>query len=265
MQKIIYDEIGTTYNGTRQADPYLTSRLIYLLQPTPGKLYLDIGCGTGNYTIALADKGINLYGVEPSEMMLGEARSRNQKITWLLGTAENIPVIDDLFDGAIATLTIHHWKDLNKAFNELKRVLKDSGEIVIFTSTPEQMEGYWLNHYFPEMLKQAAIQMPSLALIEQAFIANGFEIKSIEKYNIQDNLQDGFLYIGKNNPQLYFDENIRAGISAFAALANKDEIRSGLLKLHTDLQNDTFKFVKEHYKNDIGEYLFITLMPHNQT
>ena len=62
----IYDAIGTGYNSTRQADPYLTSRLLYFLKPQPGKLYLDIGCGTGNYTIALSNQGLNFTGVEPS-------------------------------------------------------------------------------------------------------------------------------------------------------------------------------------------------------
>lgn len=258
MNETTYDEIGATYNGTRQADLYLTGRLLDLLQPAPDKLYLDIGCGTGNYTIALADKDVNFYGVEPSETMLQEARSRHKKITWLQGTAENIPVVNNLFDAAIATLTIHHWNDLNKSFSELHRVLKDNGKIVLFTSTPEQMEGYWLNHYFPEMLKKAASQMPSFAIIEQACMVNGFEIKNTEEYNIQDDLQDRFLYIGKNNPELYFDENIRSGISAFAALANEDETQSGLLKLRADLQNGTFKSVKDQYENELGDYLFIT-------
>ena len=54
-----YDEIGTGYNSTRQADPYLTERLLYHLQPKTDRLYLDIGCGTGNYTCTLADKGLN--------------------------------------------------------------------------------------------------------------------------------------------------------------------------------------------------------------
>lgn len=100
--------------------------------------------------------------------------------------------------------------------------------------------------------------MPSFARIEQACMTNGFEVKNTEGYKIQDDLQDRFLYIGKNKPELYFDENIRSGISAFAALANKDEIRSGLLKLGTDLKNGIFKSIKDQYENKLGDYLFIT-------
>jgi ubiquinone/menaquinone biosynthesis C-methylase UbiE len=147
MQETKYDKIGTGYNSTRQADPYLTERLYYQLQPKTDRLYLDIGCGTGNYTCTLADKGLNFIGVEPSEKMLSEAKIRNQHINWFKGRAEQIPTEDEVFDGIIATLTIHHWTDLKKAFAELDRVLVDNGKIVMFTSSPEQMKGYWLNHY----------------------------------------------------------------------------------------------------------------------
>jgi ubiquinone/menaquinone biosynthesis C-methylase UbiE len=76
----IYNTIGVAYNSTRQADLCLTSRLLYFLKPGPGKLYLDIGCGTGNYTIALANNGLNFTGVEPSDAMINVARKRDQTI-----------------------------------------------------------------------------------------------------------------------------------------------------------------------------------------
>jgi hypothetical protein len=46
----------------------------------------------------------------------------------------------------IGSLTIHHWTDLKSGFSKLNKVLKPNGRIVIFTSTPKQMIGYWLNH-----------------------------------------------------------------------------------------------------------------------
>ncbi|MEL6846516.1 MAG: class I SAM-dependent methyltransferase, partial [Bacteroidota bacterium] len=71
-----YDRIGQGYNDTRQADPYLLSRMQTLLHCPVGEQVLDIGCGTGNYTIALAESGLSMIGVEPSEQMLATA-SRN--------------------------------------------------------------------------------------------------------------------------------------------------------------------------------------------
>jgi ubiquinone/menaquinone biosynthesis C-methylase UbiE len=256
---IKYDEIGSGYNATRQADPYLTERLFCLLQPKSDKLYLDLGCGTGNYTTALANKGVKFIGVEPSEKMLAEARSGNQNISWLKGTAEHIPANNESFDGIIATLTIHHWTDIFKAFLEISRVLSHNGRLVLFTSTPEQMKGYWLNYYFPRMLHASIIQMPSVDDIREAIKQTNLEISNIEKYVIKDDLQDCFLYVGKNKPESYFDEKIRHGISSFSSLANLEEVNRGLSKLKNDIDNHEFEKIKVQYENHLGDYLFITL------
>jgi len=255
----VYDKIGVGYNATRQADAYLTDRLYRLLIPKPGGIYVDIGCGTGNYTMALAEKGIDFCGVEPSEKMLEEARLRNGDINWLKGTAENLPLDSGVFDGGIATLTIHHWPDLPKAFREIYRVLKPGAKLVIFTATPEQMQGYWLNHYFPKMLADSIVQMPSFETVKAAATEAGFVVAGTEKYFIQNDLQDHFLYAGKNRPALYFDEAVRAGISSFSALANVEEVRNGLERLHHDMESGWFEQVKSGYENDLGDYLFITL------
>lgn len=254
-----YDKIGKGYNSTRRADPYLTEKIFFLLRPESNGLYLDIGCGTGNYTTALADKGLNFVGVEPSEKMLNVARVRKQNVNWLKGTAEQIPADDKVFDGIVATLTIHHWTDLKKAFIEISRVLSDNGRIVLFTSTPDQMKGYWLNYYFPKMLHHSIIQMPSLNNMGEAIEKAGLKISGIEKYSIKDDLQDCFLYVGKNRPECYFDEQIRQGISSFSSLANIEEVNQGLNKLRNDIDNKSFENIKMSYENDSGDYLFIII------
>lgn len=257
--EIKYDKIGTGYNSTRQADPYLTARILHFLQPKREGHYLDIGCGTGNYTIALADKSLKFTGVDPSARMLAEASNRNQQIHWLIGTAEHIPTEDMVFDGIIASLTIHHWTNLRQAFAELNRVLKDNSKIILFTSTPEQMEAYWLNHYFPKMLLSSISQMPSLATIQKVISQTGLVITHIEKYLIQDDLKDCFLYVGKNNPDQYFDPLIRNGISSFTSLANIDEVNQGLSQLKNDIDSQLFEKVKNQYIDESGDYLFITI------
>ena len=255
-----YDTIGVGYNNTRKADPYLADRLFHFLEPKKDKLYLDIGCGTGNYTIALAEKGVNFIGVEPSNEMITKAKERSNKIIWIAGVAEQLPFDANTFDGVMATLTIHHWTDLKKAFKEIKRVLKDTGRFVIFTSLPEQTKGYWMRYYFPQMIDRAAEQLPSFEKIKEATDEAGFKITNTEKYFVKDDLQDQFLYSGKYNPGLYFDENIRKGISTFSSLADKEEVKKGLEKLKTDIENNSFKHIQEKYMNDLGDYLFMVFI-----
>jgi ubiquinone/menaquinone biosynthesis C-methylase UbiE len=251
-----YDKIGIDYNLTRKADKYLTERLFDFLNAKDG-IYLDIGCGTGNYTIEFQKKGLNFIGIDPSNEMLIKAKKKNNEINWRTGTAEKTDLDSESIDGSIAVLTIHHWPNLNKGFAELYRVLKKNSRIVIFTSTPNQMKGYWLNHYFPKMLNDSIIQMPSFEKVKSAMDTTGFEIVSTEKYFVKPDLQDHFLYCGKERPELYFKEEVRNGISSFSALANRQEVEKGLLELRKDIDNGKINDVIESFQNNEGDYLFI--------
>jgi len=252
-----YDKIGVGYNQTRKADPYLSERLYHHLSPLQNGLYLDIGCGTGNYTIALSQKGLMIDGIDPSIEMLKVARSKNSKIKWLQATAEDVPVATQSIDGIICSLTIHHWHDLSSAFKELHRVLKPKGKVVIFTSTPEQMKGYWLNHYFPKMLQDSIQQMPSEEVVLSAMKDVGFSNIVTEQYNVKTDLQDLFLYAGKNYPKLYLDSQVRNGISSFSSLANSEEVETGLEKLEEDISSNEITKVIDWYSNEPGDYLYI--------
>lgn len=254
---IKYDTIGNNYNETRKADPFLSSQFFKFLEPKSNHAYLDIGCGTGNYTIALYEKGINIIGIDPSQNMLNEAKKKSSHIEWNIGTAEQTGLHSESIHGITACLTIHHWNNLDLAFTELYRVLKPNSKIVIFTSTPKQMSGYWLNHYFPEMLNDSISQMPELANVKLALAKAGFLNIKQEPYFIQLDLEDLFLYSGKHKPELYFNAQVRHGISSFADLAHQDEIANGLKLLKNDIKTGALNKIIENYKNNLGDYLFI--------
>lgn len=255
--KAIYDNIGTNYNLTRIADEYLSAQLIHHLKPTKSGRYLDIGCGTGNYTNELQKNGFDCMGIDPSELMLEKAKRTNNEIQWKIGSAENTGLPKNAVDGIIGFLTIHHWTDLKKGFLELYKVLKPNGRMVIFTSTPKQMKGYWLNHYFPKMVSDSIVQMPTLKRVKNAMQASGLVHLGTDKYFIKPDLQDKFLYCGKQNPELYFDEQIRQGISSFSALANQKEVAHGLSQLRKDIDSGKILDIISEYENDLGDYLFI--------
>ena len=252
-----YNKIGINYNQTRKADPYLTEQLLKHLNPNKDGLYLDIGCGTGNYTSEFQKRGYNFIGIDPSIEMLQKARSKNLNIEWKIGTAEKTDLPQESIDGIIGTLTIHHWSNLTRAFSELHYVLKPNRRIVIFTSTPQQMQGYWLNHYFPKMLEDSMEQMPTYEVVKEAMNTAGFKISSTDIYNIEPDLQDQFLYCGKQNPELYFDESTRHGISSFSALANLEEVKKGLAQLRLDIDSGEINTIIKSYENSLGDYLYI--------
>jgi len=252
-----YDTIGLNYNLTRRADKYLISQFEMLLGFHESKTYLDIGCVTGNYTIGLNRDTISMIGVDPSIKMLEIAQRRNQQIEWVLGSAENLSFADESINGVFGCMTLHHWSSLKEGFSEINRVLTSNGSAVFFTSSAEQMKTYWLNHYFPKMMRDSIVQMPSTFEIESSLIEAGFAIDQKILYNIDNELKDKFLYCGKNNPKLYLDASIRSGISSFAALAYESEVKSGLLKLENDINSNEIVKIIDSYKNELGDYFFI--------
>ncbi|GAA4275525.1 class I SAM-dependent methyltransferase [Aquimarina mytili] len=254
-----YDIIGIDYNTTRKADTYLFNKLLHLLYPTQNGVYLDIGCGTGNYTSEFAKKGYQFIGIDPSTKMLEKAKKQNNSIQWKVGKAESIELSNQSVNGIIASLTLHHWQDLDQGFSELNRVLKPNGDIVIFTATPLQMKGYWLNHYFPKMLVDSMVQMPEYDKIKSNLQKNNLSIDHTEKYFIQPDLQDLFLYSGKHNPKLYLNPKVRQGISSFSSLANAEEVEKGLKILEEDINSGTINHIIKKYENTEGDYLFMKI------
>ena len=255
--KAKYDTIGKTYNQTRTADPYLLERLYKHLNPHADGSYLDIGCGSGNYTNQLYKKGVNIMGIDPSIEMLKKARQKNSQIDYRIGVAEDIDLPNHSIAGATAFLTIHHWQDLKEGFAEIGRVLTIGARFVIFHSTPQQMEGYWLNHYFPVMMKNSSLLMPTLEKIAEAMTNAGLNIVNTENYFIKNDLQDLFLLCGKNEPELYLKPEIRSGISSFAAVANANEVEVGLKQLRADIDGGAIDRIISSYNSDQGDYLFI--------
>jgi ubiquinone/menaquinone biosynthesis C-methylase UbiE len=258
----LYNQIGNTYNITRKADPFLTERIFSHLSPVPAGLYMDIGCGTGNYLKALTGKGLQFYGIDPSENMLEQAKEKNIPATFIHAFSENIPLADNFFDGAIAILTLHHWKNMQKGLQEVNRVLKPKAKLVLFSFTPEQMRGYWLCHYFPKMMERCIPMTPELPEMEQLFNESGFSLVQTEKYFIKDDLQDQFLYSNKHFPERYLSAEIRNNASSFRVFSDPKEIAQGVSALEDDIKSGKINSIIREYENDFGDYLFFVAAKH---
>jgi SAM-dependent methyltransferase len=241
---------------SRSADPCLAPRLTQLIGCQPAGAYLDLGCGTGNYTRALAAGGGHWTGLDISAVMLSQAREHHSQVRWVLGDASHLPFADGSFDGVVCTLAIHHFPELQQPSSEVRRVLQ-GGSFVVFTSLAEQMRGYWLWHYFSKMMERSTLRMPSQTTIIDALKAAGFSSASVETYWVLDSLQDLFLYSGKSRPLLYLDPAVRANISSFANLCDADELSRGTGALARDIRSGFFNAVAAQFSSDAGDYAFI--------
>lgn len=256
MKTPIYNTIGEGYNTTRRADPYIVSRMLANLQAKIDGKYLDIGCGTANYTNAYIEQGFHFTGAEPSDRMITEARSKHPHINFIQTKAESLSFDDATFDGATGTFTLHHWDDMQTGLTQLCRVLKPGARAVFLSFTPEQIFGYWLCHYFPETMKNSAAVVPSVEDMTAIFHQAGFTTVSTEKYFVHDELQDHFLYSNKNRPEQYLRPEVRNGASSFTLYANQEEVAAGLIQLEKDITTGEVWNIIKQYENDLGDYLF---------
>ncbi|MHA2169128.1 MAG: class I SAM-dependent methyltransferase [Candidatus Kariarchaeaceae archaeon] len=258
-----YNTIGRDYDSTRVADRYISQKLIQLLFRKQATNFLDLGCGSGNYTFELAKLlGKNMFAIDQSNLMINTIRKKRQFLTNLvqfnLGDAHCLPFKNNSFDGVFATNVLHHIYDKTKALNEVYRVLCPEGRIVIFGSTKEQIQNYWLNEYFPQGLQKASSNTIEKEKLKGVLEYTKFKSIKFENYEVKDTLEDLFLYSGKNNPEIYLDENIRKGMSPFASLISQDELQQGLEQLKQDIQSTKIWKVIESYQSNTGDYSFVS-------
>lgn len=100
-----------------------------------GKKVLEYGCGPGSQAFTLAEKGAEVYAIDISDVAIEqtqqEADKRNLNIHCSVMNAENLTFPDGSFDLVCGSGILHHL-DLEKAYPELKRVLKQGGRGIFF-------------------------------------------------------------------------------------------------------------------------------------
>lgn len=99
-----------------------------------GDSVLDVGCGTGVLLAELAREipGVRLAGIDLSNEMLEVARRRlGTDVELKEASAEALPFGDATFDAVVSTSVFHYIREPQRALQEMRRVLKPGGRLVI--------------------------------------------------------------------------------------------------------------------------------------
>jgi SAM-dependent methyltransferase len=96
-----------------------------------GRRVLDIGCGTGVFLRAVADRGARPFGLDASDGLLAIARERVPEAELTAGDMEALPYADDTFDVVAGFNSFIFAPDIVRALGEARRVAKPGAPVVV--------------------------------------------------------------------------------------------------------------------------------------
>jgi len=215
-----YEATGAGYATGRRPDPRI-GELIRSALGDAGSV-VNVGAGAGSYEPA--DRAV--VAVEPSARMRDQRPPGSTPV--IDAAAEDLPFADDAFEAAMATVTIHQWRDWRRGLRELRRV--SSGPVVILTFDPDAVAGWWLADYQPELFRAEASRYPPIPAIRD--VLGGSTTASTVPVPLD--CTDGFTEAFYGRPEAFLDPDVRSAQSAWQ-FADATSVAAGLERLAADL------------------------------
>jgi hypothetical protein len=197
-----YGVIGFHYARYRRPEPAFVAAIRDSLGDA--MTLLNIGAGAGSYEPTELD----VTAVEPSAAMRAQRPVGSAPV--IDAVAEQLPFLEDAFDAALASFTVHQWRDLRAGLREARRVT--SGPVVILTCDPKALRSSWLNEYAPEVITTEAGRYPAIADI-QSCLGRTVTVTAVP---IPLKCTDGFSEAYYGRPEVLLEPGARLANSAWS-------------------------------------------------
>ncbi|QCJ47546.1 class I SAM-dependent methyltransferase [Haloprofundus sp. MHR1] len=150
------DDVAREYDskrfskGGRLIDRREKQAVLSALGPVEGKNVLEIACGTGRFTVMLAERGADVVGLDISAAMMAQGRQKarsagvGDRIEFIRGDAARLPFPDDHFDAVMAMRFFHLADTPAKFLAEMRRVSKEQVFFDTFNSFSSRVVYNWL-------------------------------------------------------------------------------------------------------------------------
>jgi ubiquinone/menaquinone biosynthesis C-methylase UbiE len=193
---------------------------------------LDIGCGTGRFSILIARQSrCAVVGIDPSPSMLAKAKAKcPNEVEWLLARAEAIPFWHHVFDVCIASQVVHHLEDKQQACKEIYRVLRHGGRVGVRYSSHAQLKAFLDYSFFLSALAIELQRVPDIPVLRELLWKAGF--RKLEEHVVcQQFFESSSDYLRKLRNKyssvltLISNEEYHRGLEAAARYFAKHELK----------------------------------------
>lgn len=212
-------DIAATYDRARNHGPEMLDLWMNVVasyvRNQQIKTILDLGCGTGRFTEALAVRfDADVVGLDPSSKMLERARAkrRDPRVRYELGHAETIPLPNNSVDLVFISMALHHFNDAAVAARECRRVLKSNATMFLRTGTRDRIPSFSYIDFFPTSRPILETTLSSRAAIRELFEEAGFTFVA----------EDNIIQEISPNHIAYADKLAAGADSILAQLTQKD-------------------------------------------
>ncbi|HEY2231095.1 MAG TPA: class I SAM-dependent methyltransferase [Xanthobacteraceae bacterium] len=198
--KRIRDEFGRqaqTFDAwAAAADDNMAARFQAALGEAGRGNVLDVACGPGVVTAAIAPRAASVVAFDATEPMLEKAKARCAKagllnVEFKCGNAESLPFDDARFDGVVNRLAVHHFADPQRALSEMFRVLKPGGAAVIVDVVSSEDTNESTLHNAIERLRDPShVRMLSASELEAGMARAGFQAGERATWDMSRELEE---------------------------------------------------------------------------
>jgi len=190
---------------------------------------LDVGSGTGRYPPALAREFGPVTGVEPSARMreIAQAQSQLPGVRFVAGAAEDLPLQTGSADYALMFCSWHHVQDKRCAAQELARVLRSGGRLLLRANFSDHHPRPWWLEYFPRGYEADAALFQPLHEVIATFTSAGWRVISFGAVTEPSS--------GARGDML---ERLRLRTLSFFAQLTSDELEVGFRRLEQAVADD---------------------------
>ena len=149
-----FSQLAAVYDVLRPVDDnwWEVYGVVEQLADLRGRRVLDVGCGTGRLSVALAERaGAKVWGVDASPEMLAVARGEGPARRRVQGGAGRVAAVQGRLVRARRALARRPPRRPRAAFAEARRVLSPGGRVAVVTFDSSHFDAYWLNAYLPSL------------------------------------------------------------------------------------------------------------------